>query len=357
MNPNVTSDATLLRVFVVRSSHEERTALVRLLETDARLEVVGSAPDWSPASRSAEGPKPDLIMLDLGPDRRALDVTRMIMREMPTPVVMVAPSSCDIQPALLAEALSAGALAVVRFPTGPADDDVRRHLLSTVKNLAGVKVVRQWGAPRPPDALDATVKTSAPGPRARTASVVAIGASTGGPIVLRDLLAALPASFPVPVLIVQHMAEGFVGSLVQWLAPQCQLRVQVARSGVRLDLPAVFFAPFGQHLTVVRGAIELSKGPLVSGQRPSATVLFRSVAEGYGADAVGILLTGMGDDGAVGLHEMQRAGAITIAQDEDSSIVFGMPGAAVRLGAVGHLLAPTAIATLLNELMSQAAGV
>jgi two-component system chemotaxis response regulator CheB len=356
MRPDVSSVTERLRVFVVHSSDIDRMALVRLLETDDSLDVVGSASDWSQAVRSAGGLKPDLIMLDLGPDRRALEATRRIMRELPTPVVMVTRSSRDTQAALFAEALSAGALAVVRPPNGPTDDDVRRHLLSTVKNLARVKVVRQWRVPRQSAALEASARTSAPWPP-RTPSVVAIGASTGGPPVVRDLLAALPATFPIPVLVVQHMAEGFVGSLVQWLAPQCQLPVQIARSGVRLDSPAVFLAPFGQHLTVVRGAIELSGAPLVSGQRPSATVLFRSVAESYGADAVGILLTGMGEDGAAGLHEMQHAGAITIAQDEESSIVFGMPGAAVRLGAVSYLLPPAAIATLLNELVQRAAGV
>ena len=183
-------------------------------------------------------------------------------------------------------------------------------------------------------------------------TIVAIGSSTGGPQALQAILTHLPATFQPPIVIVQHIAAGFAASIVDWLGPQCALPVQLATAGMRLDRPGIYFAPTGQHLVVHGHTLALNDEPPVRGHRPSATNLFRSVATNYGPRAIGVLLTGMGDDGAIGLAEMKRLGATTIAQDEASSVVFGMPGAAIALGIVDHIVSPAQLPTLLQQLVT-----
>jgi two-component system chemotaxis response regulator CheB len=182
--------------------------------------------------------------------------------------------------------------------------------------------------------------------------IVAIGASTGGPEALQKILTRLPGDFPIPILVVQHIAPGFASSLVEWLAPQCALALQIASSGVLLAGPGIWVAPTGQHLTVLGHTLRLSTAAPVSGHRPSATVLFQSVARHYGATAIGVLLTGMGEDGATGLEAIKRSGGITMAQDQSSSVVFGMPAVAIGRGVVDHILAPERIPPLLLDLIA-----
>jgi two-component system chemotaxis response regulator CheB len=224
------------------------------------------------------------------------------------------------------------------------------ELVRTVKSMAEVKVLRRWAPERlrqPVRAFDPTPLT----PPARTPELVAIGASTGGPQALQVILSLVPESFPVPILVVQHIARGFEQGLVDWLLPQCALPVALAAPGVHLNRPAIHIAPSERHLVVRGRSLGLTDAPTVSGHRPSATVLFQSVAREYGAAAVGVLLTGMGDDGAVGLRDLKRAGAVTVAQDEASSVVFGMPAAAIALGVVDHVAAPSEMPQLLQRLL------
>ena len=186
-------------------------------------------------------------------------------------------------------------------------------------------------------------------------ALVAIGSSTGGPQALQAILPQIPATFLPPIVIVQHIAAGFAESLIDWLAPQCALPFQLATMGMHLDRPGIYLAPTGRHLAVNGRTLILTDQEPVRGHRPSATVLFRSVAASYGPRAIGIVLTGMGDDGAAGLAEMKARGAITIAQDEASSVVFGMPAAAIALGVVDHILAPSQIPALLARLVADTA--
>jgi two-component system, chemotaxis family, protein-glutamate methylesterase/glutaminase len=178
-------------------------------------------------------------------------------------------------------------------------------------------------------------------------AVVAIGASTGGPQALRDLLSRLPEDFSPPVLIVQHIAPGFVPSLHSYLAAEVKLPVQVAVNGQSLRGPGAFIAPTDTHLEVRQRSIILSDSAPVSGHRPSATVLFRSVAREFGRRAIGVVLTGMGDDGTAGLEDLKRTGATIIAQNEETSVIFGMPDVAIRSGIVDYVLPPDRIAELL----------
>jgi two-component system chemotaxis response regulator CheB len=179
--------------------------------------------------------------------------------------------------------------------------------------------------------------------------IVAIGASTGGPQAIRTIVANLPSDFGLPIVIVQHTTRGYAHTLVDWLRAETALPVGIAEHGQPLNRPGIVIAPSDRHLVVEGRRLELNDAPPSSLHKPSATVLFRSVARALGRSAVGVLLTGMGDDGADGLMEMQRSGALTIAQDEASCVVFGMPAQAIRLGAADHVLPPERIAAKLLE--------
>jgi two-component system, chemotaxis family, protein-glutamate methylesterase/glutaminase len=184
--------------------------------------------------------------------------------------------------------------------------------------------------------------------RVRVPEIVAIGASTGGPQALYEILGRLPASFPLPVVVVQHTTLGYSSTLVDWLTRGAQLPVRAAEHCQPLER-GVYIAPAGQHMVIQGRRIALVDAPPVSLHRPSATLLFRSVAASYSAAAIGVLLTGMGDDGAAGLLDMKRCGALTLAQDECSSVVFGMPAEAIRIGAADQVLSPEGIAAALVE--------
>ncbi len=355
-----------LRVLVVDDSELQRKLLATLFDADPDLTVVGRAVDGQEAIRHAATLRPDVITINLRmPGLDGLEVTRRIMQATPTPVVMVAAGISPEDRRLASEALAAGVLAIVAQPVpGPRGERAAAELVETVKRMAQVRVIRRWapergstGQLRPvPDQLS-TEPVNPPRPilssPPRRPALVAIGASTGGPQALQAILTRLPANFSVPIVIVQHIADGFAASVVDWLAPQCALPFQIARAGMRLDQPGIYLARTGRHLVVQGQQLALSDAPSVRGHRPSVTLLFRSVAANYGARAIGILLTGMGDDGAAGLADLREAGAITVAQDKASSVVFGMPAAAIELGVVDHVLAPPNIPALLLRLTNE----
>jgi len=194
-------------------------------------------------------------------------------------------------------------------------------------------------------------------PTAKTAvlrekvDVVAIGASTGGPPVLKDILSGLERDFPAPILIVQHMAPGFIEGMVEWLDKECGLAIRIASDGQQIRKGVVYFAPDGCHMGMtMAGRIALGDGPVENGVRPSVSYLFRFLADAYGPGAVGVLLTGMGKDGAVELTRMKEKGAITIAQDKESCVVYGMPAEAVKLNGASHVLSPEGITGFLNSM-------
>jgi two-component system chemotaxis response regulator CheB len=226
-------------------------------------------------------------------------------------------------------------------------------LVRLIKGMAQVRVVRRRREPGAPVQLTAPQDTVA---TPRTPEIVAIGASTGGPQALQEILLRLPHSFPLPVVVVQHTTLGYSNTLVDWLIGATGLPVRLAEDGQALDRGGVFVAPTGRHVIVQGRRMALVDAPPVSLHCPSATLLFKSVAAAYGAHAIGVLLTGMGDDGATGLMEMKRAGALTLAQDEGSSVVFGMPGEAIRIGAVDHILPPDRIADVLLEQLAVPGG-
>ena len=362
-----------IRVLVVEDSPTARALLVDMLESDPMIRVVGEAASGRQAIARAAELLPDLITMDVHmPDGDGLEATRVIMRSAPTPIIVVsALAAADVELSL--EATRAGALLVLPKPEGPSSpgfDAQRAQLVSMVKAMAQVKVVRRWGGPaasggriatsltpaRPMIALD---RQPAAGTATRRPRLVAIGASTGGPAALRDILSAIPAQFPVPILIVQHIAHGFVNGLAQWLDGASPLRVRVAEPGEIAIPGSVFIAPDNRHLGVtLSGSVirtVLSDAAPTGAFRPSATNLFHSAGLALGAELLAVILTGMGDDGVAGLRTVHDRGGHVVAQDEASSVIYGMPREAVHAGVVHEILSLAAIAPRLAMLVGAGA--
>ena len=343
----------MIKVLVVEDSPVVREFLVHILGSDPGIRVVGTAHDGEEALEAIARQRPDVITMDVHmPKMNGLDATRRIMETCPTPIVVVSGSTDPAEVATTFEAMEAGALAVLRRPAGighPDHEATARELVQTVKLMSEVKVVRRWPrAPRDSIARPAQPRLErAPG----HCRIVAIGASTGGPPVLQTILSQLPSDFPAPILVVQHMAAGFVRGFIEWLAHSSRLPIHLAAHAAQILPGHVYVAADELQMKVERGGrIALTREPPENGLRPSVSFLFRSVAEVYGGDAVAGLLSGMGRDGADELKLLKDKGAVTFAQDKDSSVVHGMPGEAIKLDAASFVLPPEKIAATLASL-------
>lgn len=343
----------MIKVLVVEDSPVVREFLVHILGSDPAIRVVGTAHDGEEAIEAIARTQPDVITMDVHmPKMNGLDATRRIMETCPTPIVVVSGSTDPREVATTFEAMEAGALAVLRRPAGlghPDYEATARELVQTVKLMSEVKVVRRWPRAR----RDAVARPAqarldhAPG----KVRIVALGASTGGPPVLQTILSQLPGDFPAPVLVVQHMAAGFVRGFIEWLAHSSRLSIHLAAHGEQILPGHVYVAPDELQMKVERGGrIALTRDAPENGLRPAVSYLFRSVAEVYGSDAVAGMLSGMGRDGADELKLLKDMGAATFAQDKDSSVVHGMPGEAIKLGAATFVLPPEKIAAVLSRL-------
>jgi two-component system, chemotaxis family, protein-glutamate methylesterase/glutaminase len=349
----------IVRVLVVEDSPVVRELLIHVLISDPEITVVGVSRSGEEAIKAVEQLKPDVITMDIHlPKMNGFDATRRIMETFPTPVVIVSGSGNTKEETTAARATQAGALAVVPKPSGQGrvgHEDRAAKLIQAVKLMSEVKVLTRRARPLRTNALPER-PPAMPAELSRSAAqfqVVAIGASTGGPPVLQTILSRLPKDFPLPVLVVQHMADGFIQWFVDWLAQECAVRVQVAAHG-DLILPGnVYLAPDGAHMNVgMGGRLWLSKEDPENGLRPSVSHLFRSVTSAYGRNAIGVLLTGMGKDGARELKLMRDEGAVTLVQDKVSSVVHGMPGEALRLNAASYVLSPDKIAEAVISLVN-----
>jgi two-component system chemotaxis response regulator CheB len=325
-----------LRVLVVDDSEVARRLLISILTADADLKVVGEAATGEEAYEQARRLKPDVITMDLHmPTMDGLETTRKIMEDSPRPIVIVSSDRNAAHVTGSFEALEAGALTVLRKPelNGDGDRSQLLELTETVKLMAGVKVFRRRKFRRRRSATPPAFS------RHDEIEIVAIGASTGGPAALRTILETLPPTMPVPILVAQHLAKGFDRGLAEWLNSVSELRVTLALDGMR-PLPGdVLIAPCGLHLGVDKDRrVRLSDARPIGGHRPSATYMFDSVARVYGPRALGVILTGMGDDGTAGLQALKAAGATVLAQDEATCVVYGMPRAALRAGVVDETL-------------------
>lgn len=345
--------AAPIKVLIVEDSAVLREFLIYVLGSDPGIRVVGIARDGEEAIDAVRRYRPDVITMDIHmPKMGGLEATRRIMETDPTPIVIVSGSHDSGELATTFEAIEAGALALQPRPAGFGHEHheaTARELVQTVKLMSEVRVVRRWPRVRPEakvaHAAERQVHAAA---RLR---VVAIGASTGGPPVLQAILAGLPKTFPFPVLIVQHMAVGFIHGFTGWLAQSVQLPIHVAAHGDRLLPGHVYVAPDEHQMKVgPNERVVLARDSSGNGLRPSVSCLFRSVAEIYGSAAVAGLLTGMGRDGAEELRLLREKGALTFAQDKESSVVHGMPGEAIRLDAAMQILSPDRIVGWLTGL-------
>ncbi len=348
-----------IKVVVVEDSSVARELLVQMLSSDPDITIVGTACDGVEAVDVVRRAKPDVVTMDVNmPGMSGFEATRRIMESTPVPIVIITTSWDPDNRAMTIRAMEAGAVTILEKPRGIGHADFRldaRHIIDTVKGMSEIKVVTRRVYASPPSLPSGAVESRSSAaqrmPRKRV-RIVAVGVSTGGPVVLQKILSLISASFPVPIVIVQHIAEGFTGSLAEWLNKESHLDVRVAEHGGRLLAGSVYMAPGGKNLRVDRsGEISLSAPLSSSGPCPSVAALFGSVADSYGAESAGVLLTGMGRDGAAELKVMRDRGAVTFAQDRESSIVFGMPGEAVRLGAAKYVFPPERIATALVELV------
>jgi two-component system chemotaxis response regulator CheB len=347
----------LIKVLVVEDSPVVREFLVHILGADPDIRVIGTAHDGEQALEAIARKQPDVITMDVHmPKMNGLDATRRIMETCPTPIVVVSGSIDPAEVATTFEAMEAGALAVLRRPAGighPDHEATARELVQTVKLMSEVKVVRRWSRAR----RDSIARPAQPRLERAPGScrIVALGASTGGPPVLQTILSQLPKDFPAPVLVVQHMAAGFVRGLIEWLGHSSRLPIHLAAHGEQMLPGHVYVAADELQMKVERGGrIVLTREPPENGLRPSVSFLFRSVAEVYGGDAVAGLLSGMGRDGADELKLLRDKGAVTFAQDKVSSVVHGMPGEAIKLDAATLVLAPEKIAGVLAKLARNA---
>jgi len=354
-----------IRVLIVEDSITQRHQLVSLIQNAPDMAVVGQARDGLEAVQFVEKLRPDVISMDIRmPRLGGLDATRQIMELYPTPIVIVSYASSDSQVAM--QALQAGALAAVEKPPMRGHPDYAARcdeLVSMLRLMSGVRVIRHWSGPTKGDTKELkadntpvikrkTAPLSGPQPE-----VVAIGASAGGPGTLARVLSGLPADFPLPVLIVQHLTREFMPGLAEWLDRACPLNVRLATAGEIPRPGTVLVSPGGVHLKVSADRrIVLDSDQGAYRHHPAVDVLFDSVARYYRQSAIGIVLTGMGDDGAAGLQAMRQAGARTIAQDEESCIVFGMPAAAIAQGAAEFVLPVGRIASAILELSDRGEG-
>ncbi len=373
MSRDAVATSAAIRVLVVDDSRVAREYLTHILEADRRIRVLDAVGSGEAAVAFVSATRPDIVLMDLHlPGIDGFEATRRIMAEAPVPIIVCTAGTSFDEVKTAMEALKAGALTALRKPVGPmhpnADADAAT-LVSMLRVLSRVPVVRRWSPSA--SATPATTATPATGLSAATAlvngaaaqaamlsgtpaggpSLVAIGASTGGPPALARLLLSLPDGFNVPVVIVQHITQGFTEGFCTWLGTETHRTVRIPRHGEQLEPGVVYVAGDGAHLRVAPGGrLETSTAGPQTTHRPSIGILFTSAAEVLGRRAVGVLLTGMGRDGAAELKTLADAGAMTIAQDEASSVVFGMPGEAIALGAAQAILPPAEIGSLLGRM-------
>lgn len=343
----------MIKVLVVDDSAVARNFLSHLL-SGAGMKVIGVAADGEEALAFVERKRPDVITMDIYmPRMNGLEATLRIMETNPVPIVIVSGNWDRKEVETTFRALEAGALSIVRRPYGaghPEHEATVEELVRTVRLMSEVKVVRRWTR-TPSKMTDSGTRRPAATDTRHEIRILAMGASAGGPPVLQKILSGLPSDLPAPVLIVQHMAEGFLRGMAEWLGETSGLPLRIASDGDAILPGHAYFAPDGFHMGVRdTGKIFLSGSEPEHGARPSVSYLFRSVAKSYGRNAAAVLLTGMGRDGADAMRLLREKGAVTIAQDKESSAVYGMPEAAVELDAATFVLPPDRISALIRDL-------
>jgi two-component system chemotaxis response regulator CheB len=345
-----------IRVLIVEDSRVVRQFLEHIVGRDPRLELAGSVESAEEALRvldpdSPNAISPDVISMDIRlPGMNGVEATQRIMSARPTPIVVISASgeSRDLQ--ITMKALQAGALTVLEKPRGVTSPDyaaVAERLCTQLVIMSQVKVVRRHASARPVQRLQPRRITDPD-----SYKMLGIVSSTGGPSALAQLLGKLGPGFPLPIALVQHITGSFLEGFASWLGTVCPFSVEIVKGRVIPRKGTLYLAARDRHLRVRQGFLEVDASAPVCAQRPSGTVLFDSMASTFGKEALGVLLTGMGEDGAEGLRQIRDCGGYTIAEDESTAVVYGMPQEAVRLGAVCESLPLPAIAPRILEMTS-----
>jgi two-component system chemotaxis response regulator CheB len=336
----------MIKVLVVDDSLIQQELLTHILTSDSDVQVIGTASDGEEAILKVQKLKPDVVTMDLCmPKMDGIVATQKIMSLCPVPIVVICGHSNIQEVATTFQAIEAGAVAVapkINFVTDSPDE-----LIQTIKLMSEVKVVKRHHRLARSQKEDLSTKSKIN--MHLDTQLIAIGVSTGGPVVLKTIFDKLSTDSP-PILVVQHITAGFLDGLAEWLDQSSKLKVSIAVHGETLKRGSIYLAPDSYQMGVDSAKrIQLTKDEPINGHRPSASFLFNSVAHVMKNKALGILLTGMGYDGANGLKLMKDNGAFTIAQDAESSIVNGMPGEAIAIGAVNEVLSPEEIVTFINN--------
>lgn len=345
----------MIKVLITEDSPVVRGYLKYILESDPEIQVVGVAEDGMEAVEMVKEKQPDVITMDIHmPRMDGFEATRQIMETSPVPIVICSASWNPEEVEKTFKTIEAGAVAALEKPRGmghPGSENSVTELVRTVKLMSGVKVVRRWSKRKYESRIEET-------PPSRTSSLqkdyklVAIGASTGGPLVLQTVLAGLPKDFPVPVIIVQHIAQGFLSGLADWLTRTTGFPVHIVENHEKMVPGKAYLAPDGLQLGIdvnMRAILSDNKGEFTL--CPAVSHFYRSVAKVFRNKAIAVLLTGMGRDGASELKQLRDLGAMTIAQDKETSVVHGMPGEAIKLGGASLILSSTEIPAKLVELV------
>ncbi|MBE9467472.1 MAG: chemotaxis-specific protein-glutamate methyltransferase CheB [Bacteroidetes bacterium] len=350
----------MIKVLIVEDSPVMQELLAYTIQSDPDFNIVDIVSNGEDAIDAVMKKHPDIIAMDCYmPKLDGRQATRIIMETNPTPIVIVTGSITAKDVAINFALLEAGAVAIIKKPQSlnhPEYKKDARKLIDTLKLMSEVKVVTRFNRTLKKNKTQKcnnekiTKKNS-------DIKIIAIGASTGGPKILQKIICGLPKNIPVPILIVQHISQGFTKGFVEWLKTTTNFPLHLASHGERALPRHGYIAPYGFHMGIDKESkIILSEHEPENGLKPSVAFLFRTVANIFGSNAIGILLTGMGQDGAKELKLMKDKGSITIAQNEESSAVFGMPGEAIRLNAAMHILSPEEILNTLTALFTKTNG-
>ncbi len=345
----------MIRILIVDDSDTETALIKHIIEPESDMIVVGNARNGREGVELAAQLKPDLITMDIEmPIMNGLEATRIIVEQNPTPIVVISSTVSDESVKATFHILEAGALTALAKPSNilaASFEETRQRIVDTLRSMATIKVVKR-GFPtiQVPQPSKITFIKS----QFRNYELVAVGTSVGGPLALKTIFSKLPPNFPLPIIVVQHMSFGFISGFTKWLNESTALPVKDATNLQELEKGSIYVAPDGVHLEIDRVQDKLISrlvsGDQVSGFCPSITVMLKSVARICGANAIGILLTGMGNDGAQGLMELKNAHGHTLIQDPESSVVFGIAAVAKAMGAVDRELKLDEFANYLIEI-------
>lgn len=357
----------MIRVLLVDDSPTIREYLKMIIKTDNELEVVGVAKDGLEAVEMANNIRPDVITMDIQmPRMDGYEATRKIMEVYPVPIIIISTLMVPEQVENSFRAMEAGAVAALEKPKGlghPDSDKMASKIVQTIKLMSEVKVVRRYSKSNRHKLMETTsmseiaekVKKSPQSKPGKKIQLLVIGASTGGPPVIRTIFSALSNDCNCPILVVQHIAQGFLEGMVEWLKKEIPMPVHIPEDNEKALPGHIYFAPDGKNMGInMQYDILLSDSPPENGVKPSVSYLFRCAAEVFGQRSIGVLLTGMGRDGAKELKGLKDTGAVTIVQNKESSVVHGMPGEAIKLGGACHVLAPEKIGPMIQYIMRHA---